>query len=181
MDIAFWDLETTKLSGEGRILCGCIYSWPSKEMFTYRIDTANNSVRPWDDRSVVKQIRDKLNEHHLYCTWFGKGFDVPMLQSRLTKHGMKMLSRAFHIDLCFYAKGWRGLKPRNARLSTVAEFFNLSERKQDVDMEVWEMAGAGDKKSMDIIADRCRSDVRILYELYWKLLPFVSRIERAGI
>lgn len=179
MKVAFFDLESTSLDGEGRILCGSVYSYPEGKMYTYVRDDLNNGFRPWDDRSVVKAIRDKLNEHQLLVGWFSKGFDAPLLNTRLSFYGMNRLNRHFHCDLCFYAKGWHGIKPRNARLATVAEFYNL-ERKMHVDRETWIRADHGDDKAMKIIASRCESDVRILYEIYWKLLPFVGQLSRYG-
>ncbi|KKK63645.1 hypothetical protein LCGC14_2992210 [marine sediment metagenome] len=75
---------------------------------------------------------------------------------------------------------WSGIKPRNSRLATVAEFFNLKDRKMAVDASVWVRAMHGDKSAFKILSERCESDVRLTEKIYWKLLPFVSRLERYG-
>ena len=127
-----------------------------------------------------REIRDKLNEHQMIVGWYSKGFDLPFLNTRLTRFGMKGLDRHFHLDLMWTCRGWHGIKPRNAKLSTVAEFFNLEERKMDVDVEIWARASRGDKRSINILVHRCESDVRLLEQIYWKMLPFVTRLERYG-
>jgi uncharacterized protein YprB with RNaseH-like and TPR domain len=177
MKIAFWDIETTNLKGDiGRVLIGSIYSFPEGKMYTYK----TCAQRVYDDRKVCRQIRDKVAEHDMVVTWYGKGFDWPFLQTRLAQWGMKPMRRMFHLDLRWFMAGWRGLKPRNAKLSTAAEFFNLPERKDDLDVSVWAEAGAGKPGAINRLAERCESDVRLLYQIYWKLLPFVSKVERWG-
>ncbi len=118
----------------------------------------------------------------MIVTWFGKGFDNPFLQTRLAEYGMKPLERIWHIDLCFYYRGWSGLKPRSSKLETVAEFWNLDERKDKLDVKYWSQAMAGHKPSLDRIVERCESDVRLTYEIYKKTMDrrLVSRIERYG-
>jgi hypothetical protein len=51
-----------------------------------------------------------------------------------------------------------------------AEFFKIKDRKMNVDVEVWiEAALGGNKKAMDILVDRCESDVLITKEVTDKI------------
>ena len=181
MKVAFFDLETSDLKADiGRILVGSVYSYPEGTMKTFRLDEVNNGERMWDDRKIARLIRDELNKHQLVVGWYSKGFDLPFLSTRLANYNMDRIKRHFHLDLIWYARGWSGIKPRNSRLATVAEFFNLGERKMAVDVEVWVRAMHGDTKAFKILSERCESDVRLTEKIYWKLLPFVSRLERYG-
>jgi hypothetical protein len=68
-------------------------------------------------------------------------------------------------------KGWRGLNPRSARLKVAAEFFELTDRKPDVDVDVWISAALGGcSESMDILVDRCKADAKITAQVIDKLL-----------
>lgn len=177
MKVAVFDLETTGLrAGFGRVLCGSVLSYPSEEMFTYTTDPS----RVYDDRTVAKELRDKLDEHQLLVTWNGKKFDMPFLNTRLVANHMNRLPRKFHLDLIYYAKGWHGIDPGGASLERVGAFFGLDETKMVVDQEVWARANAGDPRALAVIVKRCESDVRMTYDVYWKLLDFVGKVERYG-
>jgi len=76
-----------------------------------------------------------------------------------------MLERMIHIDAIWYYRGWRGLKPRSSKMSVVAEFYNLDDRKMNVDVKVWADAMGGDKDALDELVDRCESDVIITAKL----------------
>lgn len=183
MRIAFWDVETTSLNaGIGRLLCSSVYTYPSSRMKTFRIDEINNGEEPWDDAKLAVAARDRLAEHDMVVTWYGKGFDLGFLNTRLAAAGENLISRHFHLDLYWYARGWHGIKPGGASLKNVASFFKLEERKMEIEKEIWTRAGMGDSLAIDQIAERCESDVRILYEVYKKMmdLKLVSRIERYG-
>lgn len=164
---AYFDLETTDLAGDfGRILCGSILRHDGT-MQTFRQDeivAAGKARNMADDREISKLIRDALEEHHLLVGWFSKGFDIPFLNSRLVANGHRMIKQHLHIDPRWYYSGWRGVKTRNAKLKTVSEFFGY-EPKQEVTSEVWVEARTGDRKAMDIVVERCESDVRILAEI----------------
>lgn len=172
MRIAYWDLETSDLEGDvGRILCASILSLPSGTMTTFRNDKVKKKRSMADDAEIARKIRDKLEEHHLTVGWFSKGFDIAFLNTRLVASKQRPLASLLHIDGCWSLKGWRGLKPRNAKLATAAEFFGVPERKMPVDVSVWiDAALGGDRKAMDVLVERCESDVRVTRDVTEQLL-----------
>ena len=162
MKVACFDLETTNLKADvGRLLCGSIYSFPSGEMTTYRIDECPRKHFT-DDVVLAERIRDKLEEHSILIGWNSKGFDVPFLNTRLVQNGKRKMNSHLHVDPMYCFRGWHGLKPRSSKLSTVAEFYDLDERKMDVDVSIWVRAMGGDTEAIDILVERCESDVRLL-------------------
>lgn len=172
MHIAYWDLETSSLKGDvGRILCASIYDATTGEMISYRNDKVKKKRNMADDGELARLIRDKLEEYHLTVGWFSKGFDFSFLNTRLVKSGHKTVRPHLHLDPIWACKGWRGLSPRSAKMKVMAEFFELPERKPDIDVDVWiEAALGGDKKAMDVLVERCEADVRITKELTEKIL-----------
>ena len=159
--IATFDLETTSLIGDyATILCGSVLSYPSMDMKTYRLDECKRKDMT-DDSNLSVLIRDKLEEHDILMGWFSKGFDVSMLNTRLIAGGNRKLEGMLHYDGCFSYRGWHGLKPRSSKLSVVAEFYDLEDRKMPIDIQVWRSASVGNKEAMDLLVERCESDVWI--------------------
>lgn len=168
LKVAYFDLETTNLNADiGRILCGTIRTHEGK-VVTYRNSIPN--IRKADDREIAIQIRDLLDQHHMLVGWHSKGFDVPFLNTRLVAHGERPLRRHLHLDPRWQMSGWRGLKPRSAKLKVAAEFFGLDEGKMELPVEVWAKAGVGDKDALKTLVERCESDVRLLYSVTQRIL-----------
>lgn len=168
---AAFDLECTDLAADvGGILVGCVFSSIDGKMHVFRQDEIPNKRGLWDDGPIAVAIRDFLEKHHILCSWYGRGYDVSFLNTRLVKWGERTIQPHFHIDPIFQYRSWRGLKPRNSKMSTVAEFYDLDDRKPSVDVEVWRRAATGDKESMDELVDRCEADVRITAKLVEKTL-----------
>ena len=164
--IAVFDLETSSLKGDlGRLLVGSVYSYPSGTLTTFRQDQMSPRKSMADDRSLAVAIRDHLETHHMLVGWHSKGFDVPFLNTRLLQNGERKMRGMLHLDPMYAYRGWHGVKPRSSRLSTVTEYWGLPERKMDVDVEVWVRAQGGDPDALDILCERCESDVRLLAEV----------------
>lgn len=122
-----------------------------------------------DDRALLVDLRDHLEQHHVLSGWFSKGFDIPHLRTRLVLHGERPLKELLHLDCIWQYKGWRGIRPRSAKMKHVTAFFGFEE-KPDVPAEVWLKARTGNKKAIDEVVDRCEADVRITRQLAEKTL-----------
>ncbi len=174
MRVAYWDIETTDLKGSfGRIICGSVYHVESNKMVTYRLDKYVRTGKAddmSDDRQLCVDLRDEIEKSNVTCGWYSKGFDIPMLNTRLIKHGERRMKTMLHLDAIWYAKGWRGIKPNGASLAAVAEFFGLEESKMKIDADTWILARTGQKKANDIIQERCESDVRLTQQVTERLL-----------
>ncbi len=170
MHVGYFDIETTDLKGDkGRILCGVIYDNNSKRYDVFRNDDIAECLA--DDAEIARQIRDRLEDFNIVVGWFSKGFDIPFINTRLVKAGFKPIRPHLHLDPCWYLKGWRGLNPRSSSLRVAAEFFDLKDRKPQVDVDVWiDAAYGGDRKAMDELVDRCKADVKITKEVCEKIL-----------
>lgn len=172
MRVCVWDLETSGLEGDvGRLLCASVMDVASGKMTSFRNDRVMAKKGMADDAEIARRVRDELEKYHITIGWYSKGFDIAFLNTRLVKAGHKPLRSHLHLDPIWVCKGWRGLKPRSAKMAVMSEFFNLPERKPGVDVDVWiDAAMGGSRKAMDELVERCEADVRITYKLTLKLL-----------
>ena len=163
--IAVFDLETTDLKGDfGRLLCGSVLSYPSMEIRSFRIDEINaGSVA--DDGPLAAAIRDEIEQHHISAGYFSKGFDISFLNTRLLAAGERRMTPMLHIDPIWFYRGWRGVGVRSSKMKVVAEWLGLDEQKMQVPADVWVAARHGDKAALDIVVDRCESDVRVTMDI----------------
>jgi hypothetical protein len=178
--VAYFDLETTALEADiGHILIGSILCHDG-EMRTFRQDEMRKRGDKVDcDKRIAVAIRDVLEEHHIVVGWHSKGFDIPFLNTRLVANGQQPIRKHLHFDPRWNMAGWRGLKPRNARLETAAEFFQLGEQKMKVPIQTWSASRYLDREALDVLVDRCESDVLLLRDLTEKILDtgLVSNIQ----
>lgn len=164
-----WDIETTGLKGDfGRLLCCSMMTLPGGEMTTYKWTDFSKTYN--NDGKLAAAIRDKIEEHDFSAGYFSKGFDFGFLQARLAANGKRLLDRHLHIDPIWHFRGWRGLKIGSSSMKNVASFFGLDEQKMDVPKDVWVAANAGDLEALEILVERCESDVRVTAKLLKKAL-----------
>lgn len=169
--LAVYDLETTGLKADfGRLLCGSILSYPSGKIKTFRIDQ-NMGGSLNNDGQLAVAIRDEVERHWVSCGYFSKGFDISFLQTRLILNGERKIGSGLHADPCWFYRGWRGMSMRSSSMKVVAKVLGLDEQKMDVPDAVWQAAQketigtAAHTEAMDIIVDRCKSDVRVTLKI----------------
>lgn len=170
MKTALFDCETWDLAPTfAPIICVSILDYATDEIVTLRQDEyvrrkkADDMV---DDHMICVDARDLLEEYHLLVAWHGKGFDVPLLNSRLALHGERCIDRRLFVDPMYAFRGWRGLKPMSSSLKNVAKFFKLDEQKYEVQPEEWLRARLGNEEACDIATERCESDCRVMKSIY---------------
>lgn len=173
MRICYFDCEAWDLSPEfAPILCISVLSLPDGEMTTFRQDKylkRGDAEDMTDDRALCMDARDFIEEHHISCGYFSKGYDLSLIRSRLAYHDERPLKEMMHFDPIWGFKGWRGIKPKSSKMKHVAEFFGF-EQKPEVESETWLKARGGNKKAMDIVVDRCEADVRITRQIAEKCI-----------
>jgi len=175
MRIATFDIETWDLTAPfGPLVCASVLSQePGFEdrMVTFRQDEYVKSGAAedmLDDRQLLCDLRDFIEEHNLSIGWFSKGFDIKHVRSRLALHGERLLKSMWHYDAMWGYKGWRGVSFGSAKMKNVAKNMGVAigvEQKPDVSAETWLSAKLGKKKAVDAVAERCEADVRITQKL----------------
>lgn len=132
-----------------------------------------------DDRQMCIDIRDYLEENFdIIVTWYGKIFDVPFLNTRLTLEHHEMPYQArMHIDAFYLIP--QGVAGRS--LDNIARALKVQDEdvhKTKFDKRIWALANAGDRESMDLIVDHNWHDVLLTRRVFEKLRPSVKNIHR---
>lgn len=169
-----WDLETTGLNASyGRILC-CAIKPMGQKAEVYRIDGYPlYKTEPWNDSRLITDIRDRLEQFNVGITYNGYRFDVPMLNSRLTKYKQRVISPTLkHLDLINVTRH-RLLLGGNSLESLLAHL-QAATRKTPLDPEMWARAAAGDKTALDYIVEHNIHDVDALEEGFNQLIPYLD-------
>ena len=186
MRIAAVDLETTDLSAMmGTLLCASFQpiiprEFGAPEPYTIHMTYGKKALKSANpDKELAAQVRDEIERYDLIVTWNGKMFDVPFLNARLLKHGERNVRPRFHSDLMYYA-GYSSNRIGSKKLVNVQKFLDLKEAKTDIDWDVWKLAQRGDDVALAQVIEHCEADVKVLAEVYWKLLPYVRNLHSAG-
>lgn len=160
MRTCIMDLETSHLRADfATIITGAVkeYGGPTKVFVRDNLPSS-------DDRRLLRAIRDELEKYDVVITYYGLKFDMPMLNSRLMRWGMKPLTRKFQIDCYPIVK--RTINTTSRRLMTVSEFLGVQGKGRVVPREWVEAAYDGNKAAIANIAKHNKEDVEVLEEVY---------------
>ena len=143
------------------------YKWLGKPAQSIQMTKKQMKDSPFTDIHFLDRAKEIMDQADVIVTWYGKGHDVPFLNSRLAKHGMFLDLNTKHIDLHSVAK--RKLRLSSNRLDNVATFFGV-ENKMKVSTKLWPDTWAGNHDSLLAMAEYCRQDVEVLAQVYEKML-----------
>lgn len=171
--IVFFDLESTGFKGDyNSIIVGSILH------FKYKNATNHSIAQVGNDKRVVREIKEHLEAADCWVTYYGKGFDIPMLNTRLLKWGMKPVEKRPHLDLYFTLKS--NLNTSRKGLGHMVRWLQVpdKEQKMDVSPDTWASLATDFDKNIRIMEKRCESDVVILRDLYNRTKHLVREIKR---
>lgn len=176
--ILSFDNETSHLKADfGTLLC-----WGYKWLDEKKVHVPSLLTHPGkhmiDDRPLVKHVHEIMGSADMWVTYFGKGFDVPFLNSKFLEYGLSILPNIPHVDLYFTVKSNMSLSRKS--LQNVAYHLDLEAKKTPVEGRIWKKAMIGDQKSLLYIIKHCRSDVLLLEEAYLRLRPLVRTHPRVS-
>ena len=165
----FFDIETFNLDANiGLMLCACIKDYKGG----VRTFVANQVDGIVDDHQLVLDTRDYLESFDYICTYYGTGFDIPYINTRLIIHNERPIDRLRHVDLYYVARF--ALKLHSNRLAVVAETLFGESDKTRVVGPIWTRAVAGNKEALDYIIEHCVIDVEVLEKVFDRLRGFVN-------
>lgn len=170
--LVFFDIEATGLRGDyNSILVISIKP--------YHQDPISFSVmQPGNDRRVVRQAADYLSSDKalIWCGYYSKGFDFPMITTRLLKWGLPPLEKKLHLDMYYMLKS----KILTARRSQghLLSWLGTENTKMGVGADVWNNVLEDPKKHMPTMIKRCESDCAGLEDLYDKTSHLILEVTR---
>lgn len=179
LGMLYFDTESTSLTGiMGRMLCASFCDGWGR-VTTIRIDqTQQKNVL--DDRELVVGIRDYLEQNgDVLVGWNSRLHDIPLLNARLLHWSERPIrSDLLHIDLMYYAGGQFN-KIGSKKLVNVQKYIpEVENEKTDIDWNIWQLAGAGDRESLNYIVQHCEADILTMRDVFGKLKPYVRNIHR---
>lgn len=165
-----WDIEAMGLKGDyGSILCVSLKPF-GKKPISYSVS------KPGQDRDLVATVSEELKKYDVWMTYYGKGFDVPMLRTRLLKHQLPDLEPRLHVDMFFNLK-FAILTARKSQ-GHLLSWLRLPEKKMTVSADDWARVASDPKGVMPIMIKRCESDTEGLEALYKRTKQIIREIKR---
>lgn len=183
MRVLAFDTESTNLDAAwGRLLCASFAVLGEDASYTLRGDR-----RPFKGKSIVDDsklaigIRKELEAADIIMGWNSIRHDIPLINARLALVGERPCRLAErngtrHLDLMYYSGG-SSMKIGGRRLDTILKYFGCETQKTPLDPSIWQLAGAGDKKAMDLIVEHCEHDTLALLEVFPYLAPGISKFQ----
>jgi RNase_H superfamily len=172
MIVTSWSLWEPRLSHENiiketSILC---VSW--KEVGKSAIPSvAVNVKKVNDDYEVCRVTRDALLEADVLVHHNGDSFDLPILNARLLKHGLKPLPLIPTIDTKKVAKA--KFRFDSNRLDYLADYLGIGRKKQ-TNYGLWLKIMQGNAKALDYMVRYNKHDVALNEKVYEFLRPFMT-------
>jgi len=170
------DIETTDLKADfGRIICAVI-----KEYGSRREATLYKPVDYRKDYNCLMRIKHRLEQFDVCVTHYGKGFDIPFLNTRLLIANETRVKKMFHVDTYYISRNKMKSTMSRKSLKALGDTLQLDDQKMNIPRHIWNTARDGDKNSIDMIGKRYISDVCMTEELYGKLLKagFIDTLKR---
>ncbi len=169
--IAFWDIESSNLKADFAVLLCAGIKEAGKE--ATMISKGRVGV---NDKQLVKAVKDELEKYDILISYYGLGFDLKFLNSRLLYWGYPTLAPKFHIDAYRIARQLFNLS--NRRLATISRFLKI-EGKGYVEGELWMKAALeGDKKALRAIVQHCSQDCDVLEKVFGRIKSTLRSISK---
>ena len=165
--LLFVDIEATGLKGDyNSVLVVSALAYQDKKAVSFVVK------QPGNDQRIVREAKEYLETFAGWVTYYGKGFDIPMLNTRLLRWGIHPIKKRAHIDLYFSLK-YNILAARKSQ-AHLLRFLDCDEQKMDMSPSDWcTVIETGNLKKM---TERCESDCAGLRSLYKKTRHLIRSI-----
>jgi len=171
--IVFLDVESTGLDAESSFIVGFGLMDLDGD---FRHFFAKGTVAESETR-MIRALLKHLERYDTIVTWYGAGFDFPLLISRALRAGLDAspLLTKRHLDLWQYAKSL--LKLQHYDLDNVCKFFGIPKR---VELKGYDMpplymrALTHEKEAMKMNVEHCKDDLEGLRQVFVKMRKVVE-------
>lgn len=168
--VAMFDIESTGREADYHsVLCLSVKPYGKKpHSFIART--------PGDDRALLEAAIPDLESYPVWVTYYGKGFDIPFIRTRLVKHGLPDINKQLHLDA--YWTGKSNLLTGRRSQAHLIEWLDLGNKKMTISPDTWNAVIADPAKHMPVIRKRCESDCMGLEGLYDRIKYLVKDLKR---
>lgn len=125
-----------------------------------------------DDKSLMKVVREILDEADIVVTQNGDAFDFKKLNTAFLKAGLQPPSPFKSVDTKKTSK--KHFYFANNKLDNLGEELGLGGKMKHDGFELWEQVMAGDSKAVKKMADYCARDVELTEQVYLAQRPWMT-------
>lgn len=167
--LAFVDIEATGLKADyGSALVVSVKPYHSKPK-TFVVSQHGH------DQKVVREAKDYMEQFDCWVTYYGKGFDLPFLNTRLLKWGLPAIEKRHHLDLYFAIQPKLAMSRKSQ--AQLLGLLGTYEQKMGISPSAWSEVGHNPQAMKQLVA-RCESDVTGLQAGYDKVKHLVVEIKK---
>jgi DNA polymerase elongation subunit (family B) len=123
-----------------------------------------------NDKALVEKIRDLFEEADIVVAHNGNSFDIPKIQARMLKWGLKPPSPVKQVDTKKMVKAKFALTSNS--LKDIAIFLGVGKKMDPGSFQLWLDCMAGIQTAWNKMVRYNKQDVRVLYRIYERLLPW---------
>ena len=168
--LVFLDIESLGLKGDyNSVICVSLKPY-GKRPYTLAIK------QPGNDQKVVNDAKRELEKYGCWVTYYGKGFDIPMLNTRLLKWNSPPIDKRLHLDMYFSLKA--NLLTARKSQAFLLDWLGTPEKKLSVSASIWSELPFCMKEHLPTMVKRCESDVAGLEALYRRTRHLVRELKR---
>lgn len=130
----------------------------------------------YDDRPLVTELWNLLDEANIVCAFNGKRFDCKMANTFFMRHGMTPPSPYKQIDPLQTLRSKFRLGCN--KLDYVGQFMEVGKKTEETYKDCWKTLLEGNdkerKQASKIMAKYCQNDSELLEKVYLKVLPWMD-------
>lgn len=126
-----------------------------------------------NDRALVQELRDLIDEADVVVAHNGDRFDMPKAKARWLIHGIDPPSPVKQIDTLKIAR--LHFMFNSNSLGDLGETLGLGGKGDTGGFDTWLECMAGDPVAWRRMIKYCRQDVRLLEKVYLRMLPYIER------
>jgi uncharacterized protein YprB with RNaseH-like and TPR domain len=130
-------------------------------------------ISEWEHgyRPMLEEVHDLLSQADAVCTYNGARFDIPKLAGNFLVAGMPPPPPLTQIDIF---KTVRKMGLICNKLDYIAPLLGLGGKVKHEGLEMWLSVMDGCPKAQKKMARYCAGDVRLLKDVYERVLPYVA-------
>lgn len=160
---------------------GCILTWSAKWLFNEEViqyKITPEEVEERNDERIVRALWNILDECDIAIGHNVDGFDKRVANQRFLKWKLNPPSFYETIDTLKHSR--KAFKHNSNRLDDICKFLEI-EGKMETPKGLWRDAVEGDEAAIQLMADYCDQDVRILEDVYLAMRSFIKPHPNIGL
>lgn len=152
----------------------CVLSYAAKWLFepeNFGDILTSEEALAHDDKRLVEQIWELLDESDVVIAHNGSSFDLPKMNARFVFYGMSPPSAYRQVDTRLTAR--RAFDFTSNKLDYLGDYLGLG-GKIDTEFDLWRGCAEGNPKSLKRMFEYNTRDIYLLEDVYVRLRPWIK-------